>query len=278
MEIHRLGDQIGAEITGVDVRTMHNETFAQIYQAWLDYNVIAVRGQNLSIDEFLAYSRRFGRLQTHYKTTANHTGHPELTVMGVDKFRPDGTLNRDVYARGGIGFHTDGAYDAEPFKATQLYALAIPSRGGDTYFASLYAAYDALPSSLRQRLTGVRATYLVGHHRNDPIPPTDDELRAKSVLHPILSRHPESGRNVLYFDATKVMCIEGVDKAESDALIEELARYVVQPGAQYTHKWVKGDVVIWDNRCSLHKAAADYPPEEDRIHWRVSIKEAAPVQ
>ena len=88
---------------------------------------------------------------------------------------------------------------------------------------------------------------------------------------------PETGRNLLYFDATKVMRIEGMDKAESDALIDELAGYVVQPGAQYTHTWVKGDVVIWDNRCSFHKAAADYPPEEDRIHWRVSIKETTQV-
>ena len=277
IEIRRLGEQIGAEIKGVDVRTMSEETFARIYQAWLDFNVIAVRDQNLSIEQFLAYSRRFGHLQPHYKQNANHTEHREITVMGVDKFRPDGTLDHDVYARGGIGFHTDGAYDAEPFKATQLYALAIPSRGGDTYFASMYAAYDALPDALRRRLEGVRATYLVRHHRNDPVPPSEDELRANSVSHPILAKHPETGRNVLYFDATKVMRIEGMDKTESDALIEELAGYVVQPGAQYTHKWVKGDVVIWDNRCSFHKAAADYPPEEDRIHWRVSISESAAV-
>jgi len=277
MEIRRLGEQIGAEITGVDVRTLSEGTFARIYQAWLDYNVIAVRDQHLSIDEFLAYSRRFGGLQTHYKKNANHTEHPELTVMGVDKFRPDGSLDLGIYARGGIGFHTDGAYDAEPFKATQLYALAIPSRGGDTYFASMYAAYNALPQALRRRLEGVHATYLVGRHRNDPAPPTDEELRTKGVSHPILGKHRETGRNVLYFDATKVMRIEGMSTAESDALVDELESYVVQPAGRYTHKWVKGDVVIWDNRCSFHKAAADYPPEEDRIHWRVSIKEPAAV-
>jgi taurine dioxygenase len=277
MEIRRLGEQIGAEIKGIDIRTMSDATFARLYQAWLDFNVIAVRDQDLSMEQFLAYSRRFGRLQAHYKKNANHSEHREITLMGVDKFRSDGTLDLDVYARGGIGFHTDGAYDAEPFKATQLYALAIPSRGGDTYFASLYAAYAALPDALRRRLEGVRATYLLGHHRDDPVPPTEEELRAKGVSHPILARHPETGRNVLYFDSTKVMRIEGMDAAESAALIDELAGYAVQPDAQYTHKWVKGDVVIWDNRCSLHKAAADYPPEEDRIHWRVSIKEPAQV-
>ena len=196
--------------------------------------------------------------------------------MGWTSFGPDGTLDLGVTREGGIGFHTDGAYDAEPFKATQLYALAIPSRGGNTYFASMYAAYDALPDALRRRLEGVRATYLVGHHRNDPRPPTEEYLRAESVSHPILARHPETGRNVLYFDATKVMRIEGMDKAESDALstswgLRGSARRAVHA------QWVKGDVVIWDNACSFHKALRTIRPEEDRIHWRVSIKEPAQV-
>jgi taurine dioxygenase len=275
MEIRRLGEQIGAEIVGVDVKTMNDEIFARIYRAWLDYNVVAVRGQELTIEDFLAYSRRFGRLHTHYVKSANDAQYPELTVLGVNKFGPDGKLKLEVYARGAGGFHTDGAYDKEPFKATQLYALAIPSRGGDTHFASLYAAYDALPQRLRQRLEGWLGTYLIGHHRWDTVAPAEAELKARAVSHPILRTHPETGRKVLYFDATKIMRIEGLEKAESDALIEELEGYTQQPGRGYCHKWSKGDIVIWDNRCSLHKAAGDYPPEEDRIHWRVSIKEAA---
>ena len=252
MEIRRLGEKIGAEVVGVDVKTIDAESFSRIYQAWLDYNVLAVRGQHLSIEDFLAYSRRFGRLHVHYVASANDARHPELTVLGVNKFAPDGTLKHEVYARGAGGFHTDGAYDKEPFKATQLYALAIPSRGGDTHFVSLYAAYDALPRGLRQRLEGRLGTYLIGHHSWDAVPPTEAELEAKAVSHPILRTHPETGRKVLYFDATKIMRIEGMEKAESDALIEELEGYTQQPGAGYCHKWSKGDVVIWDNRCSLH--------------------------
>src|SRR5262249_44776878 len=133
MEIRQLGESIGAEIVGVDVRTANDEAFARIYRAWLDYSVLAVRGQELTIEEFLAYSRRFGRLQTRYVKGANDARYPALTVLGVNKFAPDGKLKHDVYARGAGGFHTDGAYDKEPFKATQLYALAIPSRGGDTH-------------------------------------------------------------------------------------------------------------------------------------------------
>ena len=277
MEIRRLGEQIGAEIIDVDVKTMTDETFARIYRAWLDYSVIAVRGQELSIEAFLAYSRRFGRLHAHYVKSANDAQYPELTVLGVNKFGPDGKLRLEVYTRGAKGFHTDGAYDKKPFKATQLYALAIPSRGGDTHFASLYAAYEAMPQRLRQRLEGCMGTYLIGHHRWDAVPPPDAELKAKAVSHPILRTHPETGRKALYFDSTKIMRIEGVPKAQSDALIEELEGYTQPPRGAYCHKWQSGDVVIWDNRCLLHKAAGDYPPEEDRIHWRVSIKDGASV-
>ena len=94
-------------------------------------------------------------------------------------------------------------------------------------------------------------------------------------MHPLIRVHPETGRKLLYFDQGKILYIEGLAQAESAAIIEEMSAYMVQPPAQYRHQWRKGDVVIWDNRCSYHKAAGDYPPEEDRIHWRVSIKEHA---
>jgi taurine dioxygenase len=161
-----------------------------------------------------------------------------------------------------------------PFKATQLYALAIPSTGGDTLFASTYAAYDALPQKLRQRIEGLSGAYIYGGAKKIAIDLLNEEDRnLPPVLHPLIRVHPETGRKVLYFDPNKLLHIDGVSAAQSDALIEELTGYMVQPDAQYRHKWRKGDIVIWDNRCSYHKAAADYPPHEDRIHWRVSIKD-----
>src|SRR6185295_8533106 len=208
-------------------------------------NVVGVRGQELAVGDCVGCSRGVGRLHAHDVKSADDAQYPELTVLGVDKFTPDGKLKREVYARGAGGFHTDGAYDKEPFKATQLYALAIPSRGGDTYFASLFAAYDALPQRLRQRLEGCLGTYLIGHHRWDAVHPTEAELKARGVSHPILRTHPETGRTALYFDATKIMRIEGAEKAESDALIEELEGYTRQPGGGYCHKWSRGDIVIW---------------------------------
>jgi len=234
IRVHRLGKQIGAEIHGVDVRTLDDAGFAAIYRAWLDYNIVVVPDQHLEIEDFLRYSRRFGVVHPHPSKSTRHPEHPEITLLGVNKFGPDGALDQAIYRRGAEGWHTDGAYDAEPFKATQLYALAVPSHGGDTLFASMYAAYDALPQRLQQRLEGVTGVFTYGGRRK---------------------------------------ATEGLDDAESDAVIDELTERMIQPEGEYRHRWRRGDIVIWDNRCSYHKAAGDYPPEEDRIHWRVSIKE-----
>ena len=273
IEIRPLGPQIGAEIRGVDVRTLDDTTFATIYRAWLDHNVVVVPGQDLKIDEFLRYSRRFGVVHPHPSKMTRHPEYPEITLLGTNKFDADGTLNVAIYRRGAEGWHTDGAYDQEPFKATQLYALAVPSRGGDTLFASMYAAYDALPPSLKQRLEGRRGVFTYGGRRKATALLNQEDRDWQPVFHPIIRAHPETGRKALYFDPGKILRLEGFDERESDALIEDLTSYMIQPEGQYRHRWRKGDIVIWDNRCSYHRAAGDYPPEEDRIHWRVSIKE-----
>src|SRR5215471_4160983 len=165
VQIRRMGPQIGVEVTGVDVRTLDDAGFARIYLAWLDHNVMVVRDQDLTIEQFLQYSRRFGIVVPHPSKSTRHPEVPEITLLGVNKFDADGKLNQAIYRRGAEGWHTDGAYDADPFKATQLYALAIPSTGGDTLFANGYAAYDALPERLKQRLDGVDGAFSYGGRR-----------------------------------------------------------------------------------------------------------------
>ena len=162
MEIRPLGPQIGVEIRGVDVKTLDEAGFARIYRAWLDHNVAVVPDQDLSIEDFLRYSRRFGVIVPHPSKMTRHPDFPEITLLGVNKFGPDGALDMAIYRRGAEGWHTDGAYDAEPFKATQLYALAVPSRGGETHFASMYAAYDALPAGLKEKIEGRKAAFTYG--------------------------------------------------------------------------------------------------------------------
>jgi taurine dioxygenase len=273
LQIRKMGPQIGVEISGIDVRTMDEAEWSRTYRAWLDYNVMVVRDQDLEVPDFLAYSRRFGPIEPHPSKSTRHPDWPEITLLGVNKFDANGNIIDAIYRRGAEGWHTDGAYDQEPFKATQLYAIAVPSRGGNTLFCNAYAAYDALPESLKQRLDGVKGAFSYGGKRGKSKLLNPEDQDWTPVHHPILRTHPETGRKALYFDPGKIVSIVGAEDRESDQLIADLKGYMIQPDAEYHHVWRKGDIVIWDNRCSYHRAAGDYPPEEDRIHWRVSIKD-----
>ena len=273
MDVRLLGEEIGAEISGVDVKNPSDDEWKGIYQTWLDHNVIVVRDQELAIEDFYNYSLLFGPVEAHPSKSTRHPEFPKITVLGVGKFDEDGRLDMAVYRRGAEEFHTDGAYDQDPFKATQLYAIAIPSRGGDTHFASMYAAYEALPQRLKDKLEGRRAAFRYGGRSGRVALLNEEDRNEPPAFHPIFRVHPETGRTGLYFDPGKILYIEGLEEAESDEIIDELETYMLQPKGMYTHKWRVGDIVIWDNRCSYHKAAGDYPPEEDRIHWRVSIKD-----
>src|SRR4051812_16189679 len=273
IEGHPLGPQIGGGDRGGDRRRLGQPGLAAPYRPWLAQNRRGGPGQELTIEEFLRYSRRFGVVVPHPSKSTRHPEHPEITVLGINKFGPDGRLDMAIYRRGAEGWHTDGAYDQEPFKATQLYAIAVPSRGGNTLFCNAYAAYDALPESLKQRLDGVKGAFSYGGKRGKSKLLNPEDQDWTPVYHPIRRTHPETGRKALYFDPGKIVSIVGAEDRESDQLIADLKGYMIQPDAEYHHVWRKGDIVIWDNRCSYHRAAGDYPPEEDRIHWRVSIKD-----
>jgi taurine dioxygenase len=137
----------------------------------------------------------------------------------------------------------------------------------------MYAAYDGLPDRLKERLEGRLGAFTYGGRRKATALLNEEDRDWIPVFHPIIRTHPETKRKALYFDPGKILRIEGLEPEESDAIIDELTERMIQPDAQYSHHWRKGDIVIWDNRCSYHRAAGDDPPEEDRIHWRVSIKE-----
>jgi taurine dioxygenase len=273
LQIRKMGPQIGVEITGVDVKTMDEADWNKIYQAWLDHNVMVVRDQDLTIPDFIRYSERFGPVIPHPSKSTRHPEHPKITLLGVNKFDAEGKIREEIYRRGAEGWHTDGAYNQSPFKATQLYALAVPSRGGNTLFANAYGAYDALPPRLKERLDGVMGAFAYGGTRGKAKLLDAADQDWAPVFHPIIRTHPETGRKSLYFDPGKICYLVGIEGQEGDDLIDELSTRMVAPEAEYHHVWKKGDIVIWDNRCSYHRAAGDYPPEEDRIHWRVSIND-----
>lgn len=271
MKIERPHPRIGAIATDVDVRALSESDWNALYQAWLDGVVLVVRGQTLGIEEFLAHSRRFGRLKPHRVKRTRHADFPELTVMGIGTRKPDGQIDKTIYDRGG-GWHTDSPWDSEICKATQLYAIAIPSYGGDTLFANMYEAYETLPEGLKKRIAGLKAEHVYGgrgRRGNDLLDP-EDRNRPPAV-HPIARVHEETGRTSLYANPYHIVRIQGLSEADSEALIAELASHMTETPAQYRHKWQVGDVVIWDNRCALHSATGGYPIEEKRIHWRVTI-------
>jgi len=278
MEISKLEPLCGVEVTGVDVTRMSESEWRGIYDAWLQSNVLVVRDQKLTIDQYLAYSRRFGRLKPHRVRRTRHPEHPELTLMGVNAKTSEGKANAPIYNRG-ANWHTDSPWDTEICKATQLYALEIPSYGGDTLFANMYAAYDALPPALKQRIEGLKAEFAYGGRSRQGIEllEPEDQVRPPAV-HPVVKVHPETGRKSLYVNKVHILRIQGMPEAESDALIEELFGYMLQPDAEYRHKWRVGDVVIWDNRCSIHSATGGYPLDENRIHWRVTIMESSEAE
>jgi alpha-ketoglutarate-dependent taurine dioxygenase len=273
LHIERAAPGVGVIAAGVDVNHLSGDEWRLLYQAWLDHNVLVVRGQELTIEQFLDYSRRFGRLKPHRVRRTRHAQYPELTVMGENTRKADGKVDTSVYARG-QNWHTDGPWDTEVVKATQLYAVEIPSVGGDTLFANMYTAYEALPPALKQRIEGLEAEFVYGGRTRQGIDLLDPEDQAAPpAVHPIARVHAETGRRSLYVNPIHIQRIVGLSHEEGEALIDELFAYMVQPGAEYRHAWRKGDLVVWDNRSSIHSATGGYPIHERRIHWRVTIME-----
>jgi taurine dioxygenase len=258
VQIRRMGPQIGVEVTGVDVKTLDDAGFAPIYQAWLDHNVMVVRDQELTIEEFLHYSRRFGLVVPHPSKSTRHPEIPEITLLGVNKFGADGKLNEAIYRRGAEGWHTDGAYDAEPFKATQLYALAIPSVGGDTMFASGYAAYEALPARLKERLEGRVGGFTYGGRRKSRALLNPEDRDWTPVFHPVVRTHPETGRKALYVNVAHTVRFAGMTEAESAPILRYLFEHQVRPEFTCRFSWQVGSLALWDNRCAQHNPVNDY--------------------
>src|SRR3954454_16072981 len=229
VEIRRMGPQIGVEVRGVDVKTLDDAGFAPIYQAWLDYNILCVRGQDLTIPDFVRYSERFGPVTPHPSKSTRHPEHPKITMLGINKFDEAGKLRDEIYRRGAEGWHTDGAYNQAPFKATQLYALAVPSRGGNTMFANAYAAYDALPQRLKDRLEGVIGAFSYGGRRGKARVLNPQGQDWAPGYHPILRLHPATARRPLYFNPGQIVDLVGLDQAGADEVIAELkARMIVR--------------------------------------------------
>ena len=275
----RPGQGFGAAISGVDLRHISDSDFAAIHRAWINHQVVLFRGQTLTDVDLIAFSRRFGDLdhapvQENGQRTAQDM--PEIYVVS--------NVIENGVAIGSLGageavWHTDMSYLPAPPKASMLFALEIPPAGGDTWFCDMYSAFETLPRELRQRALGLRVkhdgTYNSGGYVRQGVTPTDDPRQAPGTLHPLVCTHPESRRRMLYLGRRRMAWIEGLSLADSDALLDQIWAHATQPEFSFAHRWRVGDLVLWDNRCTMHRRDP-FDAASRRIMHRTQIKGIAP--
>ena len=275
------GAALGAEIRGVDLRDLDAAQFAAIERAWHDHQVVLIRGQTLSDQDLIAFSRRFGDLDwAPIQETGRRfvEGLPEIYIVSnvMVNGEPIGSLGA-----GEAVWHTDMSYLDVPPMASMLYALEVPPLGGNTSFASMYAIYDALPAALKARIADLKikhdGTYNSGGYLRQGVTATDDPRTSPGAIHPLVCTHPDTGRRMLYLGRRRNAYLMGLDLPESEALLDELWDVVARPQFAWEHAWQVGDLVLWDNRCTMHRRDP-FDASSRRIMHRTQIKGSmAPV-
>jgi taurine dioxygenase len=275
------GAGLGAVLTGIDLSAFSETDFTFVHQAWLDHQVVLLRGQSLSPDSLIGFSRRLGDLDHAPIQESGRrfvAGYPELYVVSnvIENGQPIGSLGA-----GEAVWHTDMSYLPAPPKASMLYALEIPPEGGNTSFCNMYAAADALPAAVRTAITGKLVkhdgTYNSGGYVRAGVTPTDDPRLAPGALHPILVRHPETHRIALYLGRRRNAYIDGLPLDESEALLDEIWATIDDPAISWTHIWQVGDAVLWDNRCTMHRRDP-FDASARRVMHRTQVKGEAPPE
>lgn len=270
MEIRPLSDAAGAEIIGADLsKPLDDDSFAQIHRAWLDNCVIVLRDQELPPEQHIAFSRRFGPLTKHVFDQFLLPGHPEIIRISNKKSESGDNIG---LADAGRYWHSDLSYAQYPSKGSMLYALEIPpeGEGGDTLFANMYKAYDALPQDLKDAVEGKRAVFIAG--RNNAQRPFKKLLsqaqrdKTPATAHPIVRTHPETGRKLIFANPQHSVAIEGMDEGKSAEILAALFEHSTQPDFVYSHVWRVGDLTFWDNRCVQH--IADHTRLDDPSYIR----------
>ena len=269
------GKALGAEIQGVDLRTIDADDFASIYRAWLEHSVLLFRGQNLTDEDLIDFSKRFGDLDWAPVQESGRRfveGYPEIYVVSnvMENGEPIGSLGS-----GEATWHTDMSYLQDPPKASILYALEVPPLGGNTYFNSMYQAYEFLPDCVKKRIEGKTlkhdATYNSGGYVRQGVTAVDDPVTSPGTYHPLVCTHPETKRRVLYLGRRRNAYIEGLSLAESESLLDELWMYANREELEWYNEWLVGDLVLWDNRCTMHRRDP-FDASSRRVMHRTQIK------
>jgi taurine dioxygenase len=265
----------GAEVTGLDFRApIDAETRATLSQAFAEHHVLVMREQHFAPDHFKAAVQLFGELQPHDKKEHHVPGHPDVSYVSNDEF----VNGRRIIP--GETFHTDHSNHPRPPKATTLFAVELPSRGGDTQYVNTHDAYDDLPGDTKQRIDGLKAVHAyLSKYSPRPLGHLTEESRAKLPppgIHPLVRRHPENGRKALFLNPVRMESILGMEDEDALSLIGELMRHATQKKYEYRHQWRPGDWVLWDNRSVMHQANPDYDMNERRFLYRLMLKGEVP--
>lgn len=276
--VRPLGGTLGAQVDGIDIAAgLDDAAFAAVRRAWLDHLVLRFRGQReISTQRLVDFSRRFGPLDRSPITTTG-TGapyipeHPEITAIS--------NIEVDGKPIGGLGafeaeWHTDMSYNEKPPTASLLYAIEIPAAGGDTWFANMYAAWDALAAPLRERVRRLSCVHdaslnSVGRLRKGYKQVTDPRETVGAV-HPLVRTHPETGREALFLGRRRNAYVPGLSLQDSESLLDELWAHATRDEFRWVHRWELGDLIVWDNRCTLHRRDA-FDPATRRLMHRTQV-------
>ena len=266
----------GAEVVGLDfTETIEPETRATLNRAFSEHHVLVMRDQHFTPEQFRLAAQVFGDLQVHDKKEHHVPGHPEVYYVSNDEI----VNGRRIIP--GETFHTDHSNHPRPPKATMLFAVELPSSGGDTQYVNMHDAYDDLPQGVKRRIDGLKAVHVylskysprpLGHISEDSrrdVPPPG--------IHPLVRTHPENGRKALFLNPVRMESIIGMEDQDALALIDELMQHATQKKYEYRHRWRHGDWVLWDNRSVMHQANPDYDMSERRYLYRLMLKGEAPV-
>ena len=268
-----LSAALGAEIAGVDLRRpLDDQTFAQILSAWHQHLVILLRNQELTEEDQVRFAERFGPPAVIHTTQYIRT-HP--AVMLISNIREDGKPI-GALPDGEMQFHTDQCHQERPAMASMLYAIEVPSVGGNTLFANGYKAYETLSPEIKRRIEGRKALNAYDYHTAAMKRGTRLAQGVPFYIHPVVRTHPATGRRALYVNRLMTVRIEDIPEAESDELLQLLYDHQERRDFIYEHVWRPGDLLMWDNRCTLH-ARTDFSPGERRLLRRVTILGEKPV-
>lgn len=276
MKISALSPILGASVSGLDLtKPVDAEISAALNDALTQHLMLCIRTQTLEPNAFAEASRIFGPPKKFVLRRDRLDDAPEVSIVSN---RPPSLEGKPlVQAK---HWHTDDSYFAEPATLTLLHAQTLPDEGGDTEFINCYAVLDALPADMRKRIEGLRAVHKYKSRRNmswvaDQTP--EEKAETPPVDHPLIRTHPQSGRQSLYINPNRIDHIVGWNEADSDALLDELYEFAFQPQFQYRHKWLPGDLVVWDNRCLMHRANDQYDVNQLRVMHRIMLEGEAPV-